>query len=146
MIYGEISEDASSGSLCAASPFRGVFQQHDRFMEVSQNLRVSFPPLGVMPSLDMIDGDRTESLLGFKAHYQLNEWVLMGEGDILLLHTDGLVEHRSGDDDYFPGRLEQRLREVKGRGAREIFEAIMDDVLAFGAPSDDISVVVIKRA
>jgi len=27
-----------------------------------------------------------------------------------------------------------------------IFEAIMDDVLAFGAPSDDISVVVIKRA
>lgn len=147
MIYGEISEDARFRFLSAGQPFPLVFsKQHDRFMEVSQNLRVSFPPLGIMPSLDMIDGDRTDSLLGFKGHYQLNEWVLMGAGDILLLHTDGLVEHRSGDDDYFPGRLEQKLREVKGRRAREIFEAIMDDVLAFGAPSDDISVVVIKRA
>ena len=147
LIYGEISEDARFRFLSAAQPFPVVFSnQHDRFMEVGQNLRVSFPPLGIMPSLDMIDGDRTDSLLGFKDHYQLNEWVLMGEGDILLLHTDGLVEHRSGDDDYFPGRLEQKLREVKGRQAREIFEAIMNDVLAFGAPSDDISVVVIKRA
>jgi predicted outer membrane protein len=23
----------------------------------------------------------------------MNQWVLMGAGDILLLHTDGLVEH-----------------------------------------------------
>ena len=25
----------------------------------------------------------------------MNEWVLMGAGDILLLHTDGLAEHRT---------------------------------------------------
>jgi hypothetical protein len=48
------------------------------------------------------------SVLGFKEHYQINEWRLMGAGDILLLHTDGLVDHARGDEPYFPGRLEQR--------------------------------------
>lgn len=69
----------------------------------------------------------------------------MGEGDILLLPTDGLTEHSHAGDDYFPGRLEQTLREVKHRPAAEIYEAIMADVLAFSAPSDDISLVVVKR-
>ena len=67
LIYGEISEDARFRFLSAAQPFPVVFfNQNDRFMEVSQNLRVSFPPLGIMPSLDMIDGDRTDTLPGFK--------------------------------------------------------------------------------
>ena len=36
-----------------------------------------------------------------------------GEGDILLLHTDGLTEHHQRGESYFPGRLEQKLRDVK---------------------------------
>ena len=36
----------------------------------------------------------------------MNKWLLMGEGDILLLHTDGLGEHARGDEEYFPSRLE----------------------------------------
>jgi serine phosphatase RsbU (regulator of sigma subunit) len=146
MIYGEISEHAMFRFLSAGQPFPLVFsKQHGRFMEVSQDLRVSFPPLGILPSLDAIDRSRTDSLLGFKDHYQMNEWVLMGEGDILLLCTDGLVEHRLAHEDYFPHRLEAKLRDVHTRSAREIFEAIDEDVRAFKAPSDDISVVVIKR-
>jgi len=146
MIYGEISEQAMFRFLSAGQPFPVVFsKQHGRFMEVSQDLRVSFPPLGILPSLDAIDRSRTDSLLGFKDHYQMNEWVLMGEGDILLLCTDGLVEHRLLHEDYFPHRLEAKLRDVHTRSAREIFEAINEDVRAFKAPSDDISVVVIKR-
>jgi serine phosphatase RsbU (regulator of sigma subunit) len=146
MIYGEISEESMFRFLSAGQPFPAVFsKQHERFMEVSQDLRVSFPPLGVLPSLDAIDRSRTDSLLGFKDHYQMNEWVLMGEGDILLLCTDGLVEHRRAQEDYFPGRLEAKLREVHTRPAREIFDAILQDVRAFEAPSDDTSLVVIKR-
>ena len=34
--------------------------QHDRFMEVSPHLRVSFPPLGMLPSLDVIDRSATD--------------------------------------------------------------------------------------
>ncbi len=74
----------------------------------------------------------------------MNEWWLMGAGDILLLHTDGLSEHSRRDTPYVPRALEHRLREVKHQSAREIYTAIMDDVQEFNEPSDDISLVVIK--
>ena len=144
--YGEISEDAGFRFLSAAQPFPLVFsRQHDRFMEVSQDVCVSFPPLGMLPSLDVTDAHRTKSLLGYKDSYEMNEWVLMGEGDILLLHTDGLVEHSHAGDDYCPGRLEEKLRDVKHLPAAEIYEAVKADLLAFSEPSDDISLVVVKR-
>jgi serine phosphatase RsbU (regulator of sigma subunit) len=146
LIYGEISEDAGFRFLSAAQPYPAVFSsRHDRFMEVSQELCISSPPLGMVPSLHVTDGNRTASPLGFKDDYQMNEWVLMGAGDILLLHTDGLVEHRNASADYYPRRLEQKLRDVKDRTAAEIYEAVTADLLAFGRPADDITLVVIKR-
>jgi serine phosphatase RsbU (regulator of sigma subunit) len=146
MIYGEISEDSHFRFLSAAQPFPAVFSnEHDRFMEVSPGLCVSFPPLGLMPSLG-IDRNATQSPLGFTDRYQMNEWLLMGAGDILLLHSDGLLEHgKTHDDGYFPHHLERKLREVKHLGAREIFDAVRDDLRIFADPSDDISIVVIKR-
>ena len=114
-------------------------------MEVGPDLRVSFPPLGMQPSLHAIDRSTVgASSLGFKDRYETNEWWLMGAGDILLLHTDGLIDHARGDEPYFPGRLEDLLRAVKHQPARQILDAIEEDLLAFNAPSDDISVVVIK--
>jgi serine phosphatase RsbU (regulator of sigma subunit) len=146
LIYGEISEDARFRFLSAAHPFPTVFsRRHERFMEVGPDLRVSFPPLGMQPSLHAIDRSTVgASMLGFKDRYETNEWWLMGEGDILLLHTDGLIDHTRGDESYFPGRLEDLLRAVKHQPARQILDAIEEDLLAFNAPSDDISVVVIK--
>ena len=146
LIYGEISEDATFRFLSAGQPYPSIFSsQHDRFMEVSPHLCLSFPPLGMLPSFNVIDRNTTPSLLGFKERYEMNEWTLMGRGDILLLHTDGLTEHESaGGGRYFPGRLEQRLREVKQLGARQIYEAIIADLVAFSRPTDDVSVVVIK--
>jgi serine phosphatase RsbU (regulator of sigma subunit) len=144
-IYGEISEDSRFRFLSAAQPFPAVFSnEHDRFMEVSPDLCVSFPPLGLMPSLG-IDRNATRSALGFTDRYQMNEWTLMGSGDILLLFTDGLAEHGKTPDRYFPHHLERTLRGVKQRSSREIFDAVTSDLLAFADPSDDISLVVIKR-
>ena len=115
-------------------------------MHVRQDLCVSFPPLGMLPSLNVTDRNRTTSPLGFKDHYEMNEGVLMGEGDILLLHTDGLVDHCNADEDYyFPRCLEQKLRDVKHQPAAEILDEIKADLLAFSEPSDDISIVIIKR-
>jgi serine phosphatase RsbU (regulator of sigma subunit) len=145
VIYGEISEDAKFRFLSAGMPFPAVFSnRHNRFMEVSEHLKVSFPPLGMMPSFNVIDRNLTTSLLGFKERYEMNEWSLMGRGDILLLHTDGLTDHRHQDQFYCPGVLEQTLREVKHLGAREIYDAITKDILAFAEQTDDISMVVIK--
>ena len=146
LIYGEIAEDATFRFLAAAMPFPVVFSvRHDRFMEVGNDLRISFPPLGMMPSWDVIDRSTTTSTLGFKDHYAMNKWLLMGQGDILLLYTDGLAEHIRGSDEYFPTRLEAVVRETKRGSAREVFEAVKADVTAFNTPNDDISLVVIKR-
>jgi serine phosphatase RsbU (regulator of sigma subunit) len=146
LIYGEISEDARFRFLSAAHPFPTVFsRREDRFMEVGEDRRVSFPPLGMLPSLHAIDRSAmATSMLGFKERYETNEWWLMGAGDILLLHTDGLVEHERGDEPYFPGHLEAVIRTVKDRSARQIVEAVEEDMVAFSPPKDDVSLVVIK--
>jgi serine phosphatase RsbU (regulator of sigma subunit) len=146
MIYGEIAEDTTFRFLSAAHPPPVVFSnQNDRFMEVSADFCTSFPPIGTLPSQDVIDRNATHSILGFKERYQLNEWKLMGNGDILLLYTDGLLEHSNGNSAYFPAHLEQKVREVKHQSAREIFDAIKAHLLAFGERTDDISYVIIKR-
>lgn len=148
LIYGEISEDARFRFVSAAHVFPSVFsRQHDRFMEVGAEHCVSFPPLGLQPSLTAIDrGKMDASAFGFKESYALNEWHLMGAGDILLLHTDGFVEHTRDDEPYFPGRAEAVLRAVKDRGAKEILDELDRDLHVFAAPADDVSLVVIKLA
>jgi serine phosphatase RsbU (regulator of sigma subunit) len=146
MIYGEISEDATFRFLSAAHPPPVVFSSyHDRFMEVSADLCTSFPPIGTLPSKDIVDWSTTDSTLGFKERYRLNQWTLMGAGDIMLLYTDGLLEHARGDEPYFPQHLEDAIRAVKYEDARRIFEAIKGSALEFAKASDDIGVVVIKR-
>jgi len=147
MIYGEISEDSTFRFLSAAHPAPVVFSYKlDRFMPVSQELCTSFPPIGTLPSSNTIDRRKTRSSLGFKDQYQLNEWTLMGKGDILLLYTDGLSEHVNDTQRYFPERLQQKVRELKHERAHQIFEGIKTDMLNFAAPADDVSLVVIKRA
>jgi len=146
MMYGEIDEDATFRFLSAAHPPPVVFShRHRRFMEVSQEFCTSFPPIGTLPSNDVIDRSTTASTLGFKERYRLNEWTLMGAGDILLLYTDGLLEHARGNEPYFPRHLEQTVLEVSHQPAKDIFETIKRSVLDFAAASDDISIVVIKR-
>jgi len=147
LLYGEISEDSTFRFLSAGHPFPAVFSnRHDRFMDVSPELCRSFPPLGIQPLFDTIDREVLgDSVLGFKDHYQTNEWTLMGAGDILLLHTDGLTEHQKGVESYFPNHLENVLRRVKHQSAQTIYEAIRSDMLAFADPTDDISLVVLKR-
>lgn len=148
LLYGEISENARFRFISLGHPFPTVFsRQHNRIMDVTPDLRVSFPPLGMQPSLHVIDRNRLgDSLLGFKDRYETSEWWLMGSGDILLLHTDGLTEHTRGEEHYFPERLEDALRAAKHGTAREIVDALQADLLDFATLADDVSLVVIKLA
>ena len=144
LLYGEVSEDGTFRFLSAGQPLPRVFSPRlDRFIDVEAHRRVSAPPLGIQPSLHVIDRAANESPFGFKDEYEVNEWALLGSGDILLLYTDGVSEH--ADDRYCPGRLEDQLRKVKRCSAREICEAILADMLAFSAPADDITLVIVKR-
>jgi serine phosphatase RsbU (regulator of sigma subunit) len=146
MIYGEIAEDSTFRFLSAAHPPPVVFSNyHERFMEVSSDFCTSFPPIGTLPSNDVIDRSIIDHGLGFKERYRLNQWTLMGAGDILLLYTDGLLDHARDSECFFPKHLEETVRKVKHKPAKNIYEAIKSSALEFATPSDDISVVVIKR-
>lgn len=146
LIYGEIFQDGRFRFISAAHPNPVVFsRQYDRFVDICPEMLITFPPIGTMPSSDDIDRRTMTPPLGFKERYEVNEISLMGGGDILVLFTDGLSEHSNGRTDYFPSRLESILRREKDRSAREIYEGIRDDLLAFSPPRDDISFVVIKR-
>ena len=145
-VYGEISADAHFRFLSAAHPAPVIFSAaHDRFVEICPDLLTTFPPLGTIPSVHDIDRGGSESVLGFKNRYEVNELKLMGSGDIMLLHTDGLSEHTRGEEPYFPNHLEDVIRHSKRLPAAEIVEAIQADLLEFADPEDDITLVVIKR-
>jgi serine phosphatase RsbU (regulator of sigma subunit) len=146
MVYGEISEKGTFRFISAAHPPPVVFSnKFDRLVAISEDRLVSFPQIGTMPSPG--NSEITVPLLGVKEKYTVNEINLMGGGDILVLYTDGLSDHRDGDNrKYFPGRLEERLRESKHLPARDIFQRIKDDLLVFNdRPEDDVTFVIIKK-
>ncbi len=146
VLYGEISAAATFRFLSAAHPPPTIFSAElDSFVEISPELVTTFPPLGTIPSEHDIDRTRTKSVVGFKDRYELNEWKLMGSGDIMLLMSDGVTEHARGDESYFPERLEKTVRASKALSAKQIVDAIKADIYEFADPADDITLVAIKR-
>ncbi len=146
LIYGEISEDGRFRFISAAQPIPVVFsRKFDKIVDIHPDSLQTFPPIGTMPSYEDIDRNTTHTVIGYKERYELNEISLMGNGDILLLYTDGLSELNDGKQDYFPQSLENLLRRHKDSSARQIAEALKVDILSFAVPHDDISFVVIKK-
>lgn len=144
MIYGEISDDGRFRFLSAGHPPPLVFSKRfDRIMEIGENLMVACQPLGMLPSSASIDGQATRSLLGHKKAYTTNQIELLGEGDILLLYSDGLLEH--GADAFFPGEVEALLREAGALSAFEICERIKESISTFAPQVDDISYIIVKK-
>jgi len=154
LIYGEISTNGTFRFLSAGHPYPVVFSyKHNKIVDISEDRLINFPMIGTMPSDSDVDNPseggterKWKTPLGYKRKYTVNELNLMGSGDILVLYTDGLSEHRREDESYFPKRLEEVLRRSKDRSARDIAEFIGEDVMHFAPPEDDVSYVVIKRA
>lgn len=144
LLYGEIYDDGRFKFLSAAHPPPVVFsRQYDKIVQIPDP--DSFPPIGTLPSQTDIDRRNHKSVLGYKDPYRVNEIDLIGDGDIMLIYTDGLMEHERDETEYFPSHVEDVLRANKEKPAKEIFAALKEDVLAFNNPEDDISFVVIKR-
>jgi serine phosphatase RsbU (regulator of sigma subunit) len=146
MVYGEISENGTFRFISAAHPPPMVFSnKFNRLVAISEERLISFPQIGTLPSRG--NSEITVPLLGVKEKYTVNEINLMGGGDILILYTDGLSDHRDEKGQkYFPGHLEERLRGNKHLSARDIFRRIKDDLIAFNSrPDDDITFVIIKK-
>lgn len=147
LVYGEISGTGAFRFLSAGSPPPLVFSaEYDRFVTISPDRLASFAPLGMFPSEDDIDISKNFGPIGYKPRYTVNEVNLLGDGDILVLHTDGLSEHtRQGGQIFVPDELEATIRAHKDRTAHEIYHAVRDRALSFAPLADDLTVVVIKR-
>ena len=147
LIYGEIWDNGNFNFINAGHPPPVVFSnKFSKLIKISHERVVHFPPIGTLPSREDIDSHRIITHLGYKKKYSINTINLMGQGDILLLYTDGLSEHTDNTGVcYFPGKLEETLRRIKNDSARDIYFQIKEDLLKFARPADDTSIVVIKK-
>jgi len=70
----------------------------------------------------------------------------MGQGDILLLFTDGFTDQKNGELNYTASRLEEQLRAIKSLSSQEIFRNIREDFRKFCPdPDDDATMIIIKK-
>jgi serine phosphatase RsbU (regulator of sigma subunit) len=148
MIYGEVSEEGTFRFISAAHPAPIVFSnEFDRIVDISPDRFAVYPPLGTQPPEYHIDRKTIKgNTLGYKQKYEVNEINLMGRGDIMVIYTDGLSDHRNEAGELFWPRLEKILQSAKHLPSREIGREIQRAVSAFGQPSDDITYVVIKKS
>jgi serine phosphatase RsbU (regulator of sigma subunit) len=143
LIYGEISHTGRFRFISAGHPPPLVFsREFDRFVEITPDRLISYPPIGLQPGEDHADARRYERALGYKKRYTVNDLNLMGRGDILFLYTDGLLDAFSG---FSIRHLERAVSRAKDGGAREICRAILDERDKIEEQADDLSLVVIKR-
>ena len=146
MMYGEVHNDGTFRFLSAGHPYPIVFsRKYDRIMPLDPDRTKNSTPLGVLPSEYRVDTENFKRTFGTKNKYAVNEIRLLGEGDILLLYTDGFTEQGEGTLNFFETHLEQILRENKEHDARGIYSAIMDGLQAFSPPEDDLTLAVIKK-
>lgn len=67
-----------------------------------------------------------------------------GEGDTLVLYTDGLVERRREDIDVGLARLTRALTRHRGSDPEALADAILLDLLPPGGSTDDTALVVVR--
>ncbi|NIY70517.1 PP2C family protein-serine/threonine phosphatase [Streptomyces malaysiensis] len=77
-------------------------------------------------------------------HYHTEDFAF-GEGDQLLLYTDGVVEARDSEGTFFP--LAERLPRWNGGGPQYLVDRLHRDLLRHtgGHPGDDAAMVVLER-
>jgi sigma-B regulation protein RsbU (phosphoserine phosphatase) len=147
LIYGEIWDNGSFRFVNAGHPPPVVFSnKFDKLIKVCNEQIVYFPPIGTLPSGDDVDSSLLFSHLGYKKKYSINKISLMGNGDILLLFTDGFSEHADDEGiNYFPDRVEEILKRIKNDSASDIYFQLKENLLTFAKSADDITFVVIKK-
>jgi serine phosphatase RsbU (regulator of sigma subunit) len=88
-------------------------------------------------------------LMGFQAEPPYKEETIsLGQGDTVVLYTDGIIEQSDGEDSYFGVEgLVEVIKAHKDLGASQLKKRIIDSVKDFspsGSNDDDLTLIVIK--
>ena len=147
MIYGEIDQNGEFRFISAAHPLPVVFSnEYNHFVDIHHDRMETYLPIGTLPSEVDLDLKKNKTLYGYKPKYSINQINIMGQGDILILFTDGLTDENYGEKNYVTERLEDTLRKVKHGSAKEIFNHIKEDFFSYiEKQSDDVTFIVIKK-
>ncbi len=76
------------------------------------------------------------------------ETVTLGEGDLVLVFTDGVTEAVRGEEFYGDERVERLVASVRDNSPEDIAHSLLDDIKAFvkeSPRSDDITMLLIKK-
>jgi serine phosphatase RsbU (regulator of sigma subunit) len=143
MVYGEISEDGTFRFISAGHPRPLIYSAaFGRFVELDGAGLVSVPPIGLFPT----EGDVDRAMAGWvgteSPRQRINEVRLLGDGDVLLLYTDGASDQVGGD---LAAALTPVMRRVSSLPARGIVEALHAEIFRSQPPVDDVTLVAIKR-
>lgn len=143
MIYGEIGEDGMFRFISAGHPLPVIYSaRYGRFVELDRGILTSVHPIGLFPTEGDVDSAVADAPPAVSPHTQVNEVRLLGNGDVLLLYTDGADELADGD---LAAVLEPTMRSVFHHPAAEIVDALHAELTCRGPATDDLSLVAIKR-
>jgi serine phosphatase RsbU (regulator of sigma subunit) len=143
MVYGEIAEDGTFRFISAGHPRPLIYSAaFGRFVELGGAGLVAVPPIGLFPT----EGDVDRAVAGWvgteSPRQRVNEVRLLGDGDVLLLYTDGASDQVGGE---LAAALTPVMRRVSSLPARGIVEALHAEIVGRQPPADDMTLVAIKR-
>ena len=155
MLYGEIRSNGQFRFVNFGHPPPLVFsKRYKRFMRIGSDRMVQFLALGLEIPEDHPDLNRYISVKVRKRRMDNSDIAvitLMGRGDILFLHTDGVYD---GSDEQERRRIETIIREHEHETAKDICNAILDYAVkrdrllrqeGHSDEIDDKTVFIIKR-
>ncbi|MCJ7581078.1 MAG: serine/threonine-protein phosphatase [Candidatus Aminicenantes bacterium] len=150
MIYGEISETGIFKFISAGHPFPLIYSKNQQRLLPSADPGMEpSPPLAAFPSSGP-DLERKMFRSGFYSKFKVNQMMIEEPGDILLLYTDGITEHKNAEGKFFydsesGGELEKTIHRNRDLSSKDLFARIKESLLEFSEPQDDVSYILIKK-
>jgi serine phosphatase RsbU (regulator of sigma subunit) len=143
MVYGEIAEDGTFSFISAGHPRPIIYSaEFGQFVDLEPASIISVHPVGLFPTEGDVDRAMGGTPTTESPRAVVNKLRLLGDGDVLLLFTDGASDQIDGD---FATALTPTIRSVASLSAREIVYALKHELARRGAQQDDMTLVAVKR-
>jgi len=153
VIYGEFYESGDFRFVSAGHPLPLIYSYEvGAVCNLHKSSYSTSLPMSMFPSFErkVEQGQKNRQ---FFNRFSVNQSHIPKSGDIVMLYSDGLLEHADSQGKLFydtsekgkGGRIQEVMNKHKNSGAKDLFYAIKEDLLNFAKPTDDISYVIIRK-